>query len=608
MFYAMERWQKIVVSVMLFIAGYFLFTVIFGLGDLILAPTPITLLGILPRLWGVKLLICGALVMALVWIRSNNLEISAHQVGKGQHGSARWATPVEKKKEYTDMAFGRESAPGLVLEAKKRWLIDASDSNALLVAPPGAGKTKRLFIPSIYYNAMVNENTDGQGASMIITDCKGELLQKCGSFLLEKGYRVLALNFAQPLKSACFNLLNNVNQEIDLYHSAQDQGEKLLHYGRAERYAKILASSVVVNLGDVQKSDSGSYFTETSKGLLTGMILLVSEYGQPEERHIISVFRLIIELNGLTEDSSQAVQKNRLQELLAHIDNDRIWNYVGPATSADVRTSMNVFSSALGKLVQFIDAELEPMVCNHSPELGDLDFIKNPSAIFLVCPDSNTTRHFFAALFIRYLMNDLIVQADESPSLKLSREVIAFWDEYGNMPPIKDIDVLVSAARSRGIRFLFSLQSYGQLEKNYSHQMAKIIKDCCQITISTYVSPNSRETAEELSKVLGQQTVQSGSITKGHGYTQNLQMIGRALLTPDEIINLQPGNFLVLKAGCRPVQTSLPFYWEYMPEVKDYTPVNPPAQRFEIHTLTADKVRTGAQREKYKITKGMFDT
>ena len=216
MFYAMERWQKIVVSVMLFIAGYFLFTVIFGLGDLILAPTPITLLGILPRLWGVKLLICGALVMALVWIRSNNLEISAHQVGKGQHGSARWATPVEKKKEYTDMAFGRESAPGLVLEAKKRWLIDASDSNALLVAPPGAGKTKRLFIPSIYYNAMVNENTDGQGASMIITDCKGELLQKCGSFLLEKGYRVLELNFAQPLKSDCFNLLNNVNQEIDL--------------------------------------------------------------------------------------------------------------------------------------------------------------------------------------------------------------------------------------------------------------------------------------------------------------------------------------------------------------------------------------------------------
>ena len=66
MFYAMERWQKTVVSVMLFIAGYFLFTVIFGLGDLILAPTPITLLGILPRLWGVKLLICGALVMAMV--------------------------------------------------------------------------------------------------------------------------------------------------------------------------------------------------------------------------------------------------------------------------------------------------------------------------------------------------------------------------------------------------------------------------------------------------------------------------------------------------------------------------------------------------------------
>ena len=77
--------------------------------------------------------------------------------------------------------------------------------------------------------------------------------------------------------------------------------------------------------------------------------------------------------------------------------------------------------------------------------------------------------------------NDLIEQADSSPKLTLDRPVLDFWDEFGNMPPIKDFDVLTSAARSRGVRFLLSLQDYGQLEKNYSKTLTKIIRGCIQM-------------------------------------------------------------------------------------------------------------------------------
>lgn len=562
---------------------------------------------LIAHFWFPKLVLSAAIAsLAVLLLQDGGMNIDARKVGDGQHGSARWATDEEAKAQYAFVRDGKEALSGLVIGREKRGsLVDTSDSSALLVAPPGAGKTKRLFIPSVVYNALVNVSTQGKGASMILTDCKGELLLRCGRFLKRAGYRVLTLNFSQPLKSARFNLLANINRHIDRYKAATDSNDRLLHYGRAERYAKILAASIVDNMGDVQKSDSGSYFSETSKGLLTGMILLVSEYGDTNERHIISVFRLIIELNGLTEDSNQSVQKSRLQELLTYIDNERIVNYVGPATSADVRTSMNVFSSALGKLVQFIDAELEPMVCGHSPELNDVDFIREPTAIFLVCPDSNTTRHFFASLFIRYMMNDLIEQADANPTLTLDRPVLAFWDEFGNMPPIKDIDVLLSAARSRGIRFLLSLQSFGQLEKSYSRQMAKIIKDCCQITISTYVSPNSGDTAEVLSKALGSKTIQSGSVTKGHGRSQSLQMIGRRLLTEDEITNLKQGEFIILKAGNLPIRTELPLYWDYIEDAGDDTPAAVGMQSLAITCLTAEKIRNMTQ--KHKMTKGMFD-
>lgn len=607
MFYAMEKEEKQLASVLLGLASYLLFTLVFGMGELFAHPEYRTFFKILPELWWVKLLLSALIVILLVWVKSNNINIEARKVGQGQHGTARWASEKEKTQMYASVKRGHEKKPGFLLEYRNGWLVDTSDSNAMLAGPPGAGKTKRLFIPSIYYNALVNLVTHGNGASMILTDCKGELVKKCGAFLTSCGVRVMTLNFATPLQSLYFNLLNNVNTHINGYRIATTESARLLHYGRAERYAKILSSSIVENMGEVQKSDSGSYFTETAKGLLTGMILLVSEYGEPDERHIISVFRLIIEMNGLTDDSTQGVQKSRLQELLGYVDNDRIRNYVGPATSADVRTSMNVFSSALGKLVQFIDAELEPMVCNHSSELNDIDFIKQPTAIFLVCPDSNTTRHFFASLFIRYMMNDLIEQADANESLKLDRDVLCFWDEFGNMPPVKDIDTLISAARSRGIRFLLSLQSYAQLEKSYDRTMAKIIKDCCQMTISTYVSPNSRETAEEISRVLGSKTIQSGSVTKGHGYTQTVQMMGRRLLTEDEVMAIPQGDFIILKGGCPPSRTKLPMYWDYMPEYPDYAPPVAHGEIAAIKYLTADKIRQMSHRERYKLRRGMFD-
>jgi len=604
----MDKTEKKIAGTLWMIGFYLLLTPIFGLGQLIANPAYKTLLFLLPHLWWLKLIFSGLFAFLIVYCNYNNINIEARQVGNGQHGTARWATEQEKEKDYLKVRFGKEQVPGFVIGVQSgHWLVDTSDASALMCAPPGAGKTKRLFIPSVFYNAMVNLHTKGKGASMILTDCKGELIKSCGTFLKAVGYRVLFLNFDKPLKSYRFNLMHNINRHIDLYKSAETDEERLLHYGRAERYAKILSSSIVDNMGEVQKSDSGSYFTETSKGLLTGMILLVSEYGEPEERHIISVFRLIIELNGLTEDSNTALQKSRLQELLQYVDNERIKNYVGPATSADVRTSMNVFSSALGKLVQFIDAELEPMVCSHSPELNDIDFIREPTAIFLVCPDSNTTRHFFAALFIRYLMNDLIEQADSSKELTLSRPVLDFWDEFGNMPPIKDFDVLTAAARSRGVRFLLSLQDYGQLEKNYSRTLTKIIRGCVQMLITTYVSPSSREMAEEISKVLGNKTVQTGSVTRGHGYSQNLQMTGRPLLFGDEIIHqLKQGEFIIMKAGITPARTRLPMYMDYVPKYEDYEQ-DAKNKLTAISYLSAEKIQLLAQRGKYKLMKGQFD-
>ncbi len=321
--------------------------------------------------------------------------------------------------------------------------------------------------------------------------------------------------------------------------------------------------------------------------------MLVSEYGAENERHIISVFRLIIELNGLSEGSTEGMQRNKLEELLKHVDNDRIVNFVGASMKADARTSMNIFSSALGKLVSFIDAELEQLVCGHSPDFSAKEFIEKPTAIFLICPDENTTRHFFASLFIRNLLNELIDLAEDHNGL-LPRTVLNLWDEWGNMPPIKDADTLFTAARSRGIRSLVALQSMAQLDEKYGRVKEKIIKESCQIIIFTFVAPAATGTAEELSKALGYQTVQSGSVSRnerGGNSSTTLSMIKKPLLAPDEIIHMPRGSFVIMKGGCKPIQKSLPLCYDYLTPFKPFVSKRRRNEIVEVLYLTSEKIR-----------------
>ena len=84
---------------------------------------------------------------------------------------------------------------------------------------------------------------------------------------------------------------------------------------------------------------------------------------------------------------------------------------------------------------------------------------------------------------------------------------------------------------------------------------AEIIMDNVQDTIFGGFAPNSR-TAEVLSKALGSRTVLSGSVSQGKdNASKSLQMMERALLTPDELKSLPKGTFIVIRPAptpCRP--------------------------------------------------------
>lgn len=307
------------------------------------------------------------------------------RAGNGQYGNACFMTETEINQTYPWISMKREVEPGFIVGYnKKGWRVDTSDQSILMVSPPGGGKTTCNIIPTLKHNAEVNRRTGGKGASIIATDAKGTLEANCAGFLQDCGYNTFSLNFRFPLYSHQYNLMNNVNKFIDKSKAASTSDGRILAQAQAEKYAKVLAQSIVNNTAvPVTGSSEGSqYFNETSEGLITAIILIVSEY-KYDGSHIISVFRLIIDLNGLDEESSETLQKNRLEQLFNLLPpENRAKLFAGPSIKADVRTSMNIFSSALGKLVSFIDSELEQMTCDHSTKFNTDDFIKNRPLFF----------------------------------------------------------------------------------------------------------------------------------------------------------------------------------------------------------------------------------
>jgi len=182
---------------------------------------------------------------------------------------------------------------------------------------------------------------------------------------------------------------------------------------------------------------------------------------------------------------------------------------------------MSVMSTALSRLNSFIDSEVEQILC-FKTEIDAEKFCNEKSAIFIVLPEEDSSKHFMASLVIQQLYREILAIADENGG-KLKNRVMLYADEFGTFPKIEGVEAMFSASRSRKISIVAIIQSFAQLDKNYGKEGQEIITDNTQLTIFGGFAPNS-QSAEILSKALGEQTVMSGSVSHGKEKSQSLQM------------------------------------------------------------------------------------
>jgi type IV secretion system protein VirD4 len=332
---------------------------------------------------------------------------------------------------------------------------------------------------------------------------------------------------------------------------------------KAEKYAKILAKTIVNPDGSGTDRGQNAYFYDAAEGLLAAVVLLLAEFLPPEEtdgievRHISSVFKLVQEL---LEDSGGHGRKqfHNLMDMLPP-DHKAKW-LAGSALTATGQSLSSVMSTVLSRLNAFLDSELEQVICFDGGIDAEL-FAREPSAIFLILPEEDTTKNFVASLMIQNLARELFSVANEYGG-KLPNRAVFFCDELGTMPPF-DILPLFSAGRSRRLTLVPIIQSLAQLKKNYGDEGAEILQDNCQVTLFGGFAPNSK-TAEKLSLNLGNRTVLSGQVSHStENASEMLQMMQRPLMTADELKSMPKGSFVVMKTGSNPMRTKLKLFFEW---------------------------------------------
>ena len=194
-----------------------------------------------------------------------------------------------------------------------------------------------------------------------------------------------------PTRSDGYNLMTLINHYMD---EAQATGN-IAARAKAEKYAKILAKTVVSPNGDTDYGQN-AYFYDAAEGLLTSVVLLLAEFLPPdskcptERRHIVPVFKLVQELlapSGVRSKNWFALLMDRLPD--AH----KARGFAGAALNTSEQAMAYVMSTVLSRLNAFLDSELEQVLCFDSA-INAEQFAAEKSAIFLILPEEDQTKNF----------------------------------------------------------------------------------------------------------------------------------------------------------------------------------------------------------------------
>ena len=396
---------------------------------------------------------------------------------KSDKGYSRWAKTEEMKRELKPVIPGAKDSEyagiPLINDGKTVW-VDNGEYHNLIIGSTGSGKTQVVVFPMVQMLAK-------KGESMIITDPKGEIYEDTAEFLKEKGYKIIVLNLRDPQRG---NAWNPFQLPYKLYKNGnQDKSTELL-------------DDLAINILYDEKSQSNDPFWEkTSADYFSGLSLGLFEDADEKE----------INLNSINYMSTVGEDKfggsTYIKEYFNMKDPTKpAYINASSTINSPTETKGGILAVFRQKIKLFSSKENLSEMLSHS-DFDMQDIGKQKTAVFIVIQDEKKTYHPLATIFLKQIYETLIDVAQEHGG-KLPVRTNFILDEFANMPPLKDVTTMITAARSRQIRFNFIIQNFAQLTQVYGKENAETIKGNCGNII--YLISTELQALEEISKLCGE--------------------------------------------------------------------------------------------------------
>lgn len=389
----------------------------------------------------------------------------------------------------------------------------------------GSGKSASYSIPNAFQML----------GSYVFTDPKGELYDKTAGFLRKNGYDIKVLNLVNPENSDGYNPLSHISSELDV---------------------DVIANTIVKG----QKSEGGSsdpYWDDMAEMLLKALIYYLIAARPEEEQNLASCSEMVRAANSNGGG-------NLLTELINQLPYDHPARmYYKSIEIAPEKTYGSILSSLQSKLGKFDSKEIAEVTSTDTINFSNIGSKK--TAVYVISSDTHTAYDFLLTIFFAQMIQQLYNYADENGG-KLKTPVFFILDEFANIGKIPDFDKKISTSRSRGISFSVILQNLDQLEAVYEKSHETIMGNC---DTHVFLGSNSYKTVEYFSKALGEKTItrDSKSINrdkndKRQGYSTSDQVMGRALMTPDELRRMDNDLCIIYEKGLKPVKAKKYYYFE----------------------------------------------
>jgi len=457
-----------------------------------------------------------AICMLSMYIIDNNKK---YMQGK-EHGSADWAT-----KKDSESLSAYEGKNNIIMTQTEKVNLNTRESgrnlNTIVIGGPGTGKTRNFVKPNL-----MQMNT-----SYITTDPKGELVRSTYKMMKKNGYVVKVLNLIDMNCGDTYNPFAYIKNENDIL---------------------IMVDTLIMNTSPEGQRSSEPFWEKAETALLQAICFYLYYMAPPEEQNFSVVMEFIRNAE-VKEDNENYISKtdvifNELEKKNPYhiaVKQYRIFKQAAGKTAKTILVSVSV------RLAAFNIKDVKNLTSTDTLDLRNI--AQEKTILYIVVSDSYATFNFIAAMLYSQLFSELYYEADFNFNGQLPIHTRFILDEFANIGLIPGFDKKIATARSREISITIIIQNLGQLKGMYKEKWENLISNCDQFL---YLGTQELSTWDYLVQSLGKRTIfqKGSSLTRGRNRSSNVSenLIGRELLTKDEIRRLKRDKCILLVSGIKP--------------------------------------------------------